>query len=836
LKRIFFYLLILASCAAIAFMFWNGPEKQMDKKGLLNYLPQDAYMVLEVPSAEKFDHRLNAGILIWEELQAVPYFQGSDSLLRHLSNVIGAAGFVLSWHPAGAERSDCLLTLDPLSEEASSAFMKLVGAEQTGDSQYNDETFLTFKKEEATYFLRKTDEVMQVSPSKLILERCSRLDGHDLTSLQSFKTINKSKSSSSLAYLYIDHEKAKDWQAEFFQSDHIEQEPMGVWSLSDLSIRTNALQAIGLIQVSDSADHMLSDFAPYQAISMESYLEFIPDHTVEFIFRGQSSPDLSDGSALEHVKGEGDLEAWIDCANENCDAAKYYIYPLEDGGIAIEDLKNVKEMSSSFKGLEIYLVDAGILDAARMEQWGLKGMLNVCVMKEMLLISSDSETLKGVIERVLIGKTFEKDEQYESLLEDLSSSSAYYHYMDIKKAKGRWEQRLNPAPYQSLFANSEAVQKYQALVVQYESAGDGLFYRNVLLKYNPEGKKETNSVWETSVDTTMTWGPALVKNHYTQLLEVLVQDASHQLYLISNTGKILWKRALPGPILSEVSQVDVLKNGKLQMIFNTKNSIHLLDRNGEDVSGFPITLKSPASGQVSVMDYENNRKYRILIGTENGDLLNFDNQGKPVQGWAFNKLKDDKVVGAQEHFTIGNKDYISCITQKGKVTFLERNGKLRHAAKSELKDFNGKEYSILKGKSITDSRILYASVHGEFKELNVGGGDRVLQADLAQTQKWSNEKWLGRGEEDVYVMSDQLEERHKCLDGDSAGVQGLKQHILLWYPLTGAANLMDEHFKVLPGFPIMGSGPAVIDDVNGDGSKDLILRGGSRSLSMYSLQ
>ena len=55
------------------------------------------------------------------------------------------------------------------------------------------------------------------------------------------------------------------------------------------------------------------------------------------------------------------------------------------------------------------------------------------------------------------------------------------------------------------------------------------------------------------------------------------------------------------------------KNKKLQMLFSTRNAIYLFDRNGNNMRGFPISLKSSATSPVSVFDYEQNHDYRIFI-------------------------------------------------------------------------------------------------------------------------------------------------------------------------------------------------------------------------------
>ncbi len=117
-------------------------------------------------------------------------------------------------------------------------------------------------------------------------------------------------------------------------------------------------------------------------------------------------------------------------------------------------------------------------------------------------------------------------------------------------------------------------------------------YHSVSLKYTAQIKEKALTVWESLLDTAVIIKPALVINHNTQEKEIFVQDASHKIYLINSTGRILWEQTLEGPIMSKIAQVDFFKNGKLQYLFNTADKLHLIDRNGNYVERYPVTLRS----------------------------------------------------------------------------------------------------------------------------------------------------------------------------------------------------------------------------------------------------
>ncbi|MFR7824817.1 MAG: hypothetical protein ACLU30_17710 [Odoribacter splanchnicus] len=55
--------------------------------------------------------------------------------------------------------------------------------------------------------------------------------------------------------------------------------------------------------------------------------------------------------------------------------------------------------------------------------------------------------------------------------------------------------------------------------------------------------------------------------------ELFVQDDRHTVYLINDVGRVLWKLPLGQQINSEVYQVDLFKNGKLQYLLSTPDKI-----------------------------------------------------------------------------------------------------------------------------------------------------------------------------------------------------------------------------------------------------------------------
>jgi len=273
------------------------------------------------------------------------------------------------------------------------------------------------------------------------------------------------------------------------------------------------------------------------------------------------------------------------------------------------------------------------------------------------LISQNTiEALKNLINDQENNRTLENNAAFNSLSENFSSESNIFVYSSTPRTLAIIKNLLD-THYADKWEKSEnTLKNIESFVLQFSSTST-FFYTNAYIKYNSEQNQTLTPLWETHVDTTVSSQPAIVINHLTKEKEVFVQDDANTIYLISNTGKILWKKQLPEKIISEIYQIDIKKNNKLQLLFNTPSSIYVLDRKGNDVDNFPVSLKSPATNGLSVIDYENNRDYRILVACENKKIYNYNTKGDLVKKWNFEK-SDATVFSRIQHVSIDDEDYL----------------------------------------------------------------------------------------------------------------------------------------------------------------------------------
>ena len=316
-----------------------------------------------------------------------------------------------------------------------------------------------------------------------------------------------------------------------------------------------------------------------------------------------------------------------------------------------------------------------------------------CVVADNYMVfGSSPDNLKKYLHYTALHASLQTDIGYGKLVNLFSARSNLMFYYNPALSDGILENSLKSDKYKEIQQAAGTLSQMQAMVYQLNGAS-GKLYNNLFLNGKDLGEVKNlpaetqpaaamQTSWESLLDTAISFKPQLVRNHNTGETEIFVQDMANNIYLLNNVGRILWKVKLPEPIAGAVYQIDALRNGKLQMLFNTKSNIYVIDRLGNFVNPFPIKLKSPATGSVALFDYDNNRQYRMMIACEDRKIYVYDRAGKPVDGWSF-KQSEHPVQTDIYHFRTGNKDYI-VFADKYRVYILDRQGRTRVSPEGNL--------------------------------------------------------------------------------------------------------------------------------------------------------
>ena len=297
------------------------------------------------------------------------------------------------------------------------------------------------------------------------------------------------------------------------------------------------------------------------------------------------------------------------------------------------------------------------------------------------MFGNSFQSLSKIIHNNILQKTLHSDLHYREFADELSDSYNFYFYINIPRGHSQIADFLAKGLQEGWKSESKIVNKLHGFAIQF-SETNSMLYNNVFLKYQPVYREEAQTVWQSLLDTSFTFKPQLLENHYTHGNDVFVQDNSNKIYLINSAGRVLWKLPLDGKIIGQVYQVDFYRNRKLQIIFNTKEKLYLIDRNGNHVERFPIKLRSKATYGMSLFDYENNRDYRIVIPGEDKKIYFYNKEGNIISGWSFGHT-ETTIDTYIHHFRIGNKDYIVA-ADDNRIYILDRRGNMRVKMKENI--------------------------------------------------------------------------------------------------------------------------------------------------------
>ena len=320
------------------------------------------------------------------------------------------------------------------------------------------------------------------------------------------------------------------------------------------------------------------------------------------------------------------------------------------------------------------------------------------VVDQYLVMAPNFETLQEVISCYRSGRTLDLNESFRTFQQKM-----------LESANITWFEISND--------RKEAMQL---------ASSKDLVYTNVCLSREAEVESENNIRWKANLDAPLKGRPYIVEDRTSAMKYVVAFDQHNTLYLISSDGAILWKKSLDEAALSKVYAVNG-SDGQLQFLFNTAHAIHLVDRNGNPMEGYPVRLSFEASNGLAVFDYNGNRDYRILLCGTDRLVYNFTLNGEEVEGWNRHRA-EDQVRQPVQHLVADNKDFLIVSDISGGVRILDRQGRIRIPLSSDMqKSPQADIYTNLtnskKGLFLTsdhEGKLLYVAADGALTRTDFG--------------------------------------------------------------------------------------------------------------------
>ena len=333
-----------------------------------------------------------------------------------------------------------------------------------------------------------------------------------------------------------------------------------------------------------------------------------------------------------------------------------------------------------------------------------------------------------------------------------------------------------------------------------------------------------NLLFSLKLKSPIHLNPKLVTNYISKEKEIITQDDLKNLYLISNSGELIWEKQLKSRIIGEIFQIDLYKNGRLQYAFNTENSFIILDKNGNTVK--KINHKKKSSQGLAIFDYDNIKNYRFLTNS-GGDIQMLDSKLKRVNGFNKKNIKS-KISNPPKHFRIGSKDYLIINAEK-QLYITDRRGNIRVKIPENL-NVSGQEIFINQNSFITIDRfnnLVRIDVNGKISK-------KPLPLETSYLITANNDN-LVTISENIVTINDKIIELpfgnytspkiFKIKNQDFISITDKDQEKI--YLFDSKTNLIDN-------FPIFGTN-SIDFSINKKGEKFISSSGESNEVLVYSI-
>lgn len=912
-KLIFIFLFLGAIITLFVLFYQSFDRPKQSEVEALRVIPQSAALIFESDESGSLWRDLSQTNLIWEELQATDmYFRlnemglALDSMLTKqpdLRSYLADVSSVISIHPEGGTKFNYLLSM-PIDADVShdnviSALHSLLKVKNEASTrEYDGVTLYSMKPRlfDAPLHVFLKDGLLVISLSELLVEEAVRAIQQDASVVfdLDFMKVRKTKGLGARGQLYINHSRFTEILSEFTTSDarklNLFNQPFAEWSALDFDLKVDAASMNGFVLCNDSTDAWLGAFRGLNETEIMLF-EYMPSNTAYFVYFGIDRIDkyLERREEIRELnsskfKFEKTVQLYNDaCAcdmrelalewmgsqvaafivepvNENYSQNQYAIFQANEITQAWDELieletimaekKDAESAVNEYRSYEIHqlLIGDYYRDIFGQAFNGINDPYFI-QMDDMVVMANSVNALRLYIDAIEKRQNLAADKDFQSLGDNFSSEAQFLIYSSLARSPYIYQNLLAPEYAAEIGKQIELLRKFEAFIYEVSYFKNNLFYNNIYFKHNPGYEQETNALWELQLPAEIIGEPYFVKNHYTDALEILVQDAANRIYLLSNTGKIIWEKALDGRLMGGVTQVDIYKNKKLQMLFSTEKSIYLVDRNGAHIESFPIRLPAPATVPVSVADYDNSRDYRIFIAMEGGYTALYDINGKRIKEWEFNA--EEILTLPLEHLRIRSKDYIYTIAESGQVHLLNRKGKSRHKVETRLEHRLGRSPYLVLGDKIGKSDLHYVDSTGNAFVL--GLDDRFVKLKLTDDEVFdflvldlnsdSNLDWVLLTENHLLGYSSLGDELFKVQVVDAN--ECLLQHYDFGNGLNriGVAQASESQISLYnidgtmhTGFPLYGESPFIIGDMNRDGNFNLVTAGSEGFVYAYLIE
>ncbi len=812
----------------------------------ITIIPTNASIILQINDIKNLKKSLKKSVA-WNQLQNIQYIHEINKQINILCEFLidQQTFFVtnklfISLHKVSPKKNAALfgIPFDRNKIKENKDIISLFGTDIT-ISKYDNKT-IYFNKSLNKYFSFKNNVLFYSSEKMLVTDaiRISNKESDNLFSNKSFSNCYKTISKSADINLLINYNNLLAFSDVFIESS-VEQIHFSEWTATDVRIKNNSILANGLSTNNNSVNNFTDIFKNQKSQNLK-IIEVIPHNTTQLFAITFNKPKQLYDNKNEILRINHDFRTWDIQKNKIEDSLKInytdLLTELENEAGIFNTSSNLstentytyiktKESIIANSLLQSMITSSSILKGFQINEIADKNLTYnlfgptlkannrfFTTIDDYFIFGHSIVALEYVIDNFISQNTLSNNKSFKKLNSYISNSANIFLYINPgKTALAFREKIINKETFRF---NADSIAKFTAFSMQINNTKNGMLH-NLCLFYDEKYKESIKEEWYYPLDTISNINPQFIENHFTKEKMILIQDNLNNLISLNTSGEKLWSKSLKFKILGKINFIDFYNNNKYQALFNTKDQLHLIDRNGKYVDGFPKNLPISTSLGHTLIDYDNNKKYRIMIVGDDNMIYNIDKKGENVNGWKYKKTKNN-INKSPIHFVVNGKDYILKATNNSTTKLLARNGKDR-VTFSEYQDFinpvkvskNGTLYSIT-----SQNKMWTGYVNGTTKIIDnpkVNAKSKILL---------HNDGFYVTNKNVIsYIHKEKSKEINITLNGLVKNLSYMKGYIAI---TTESSIYLIKNNKIVEGFPIDSDGLFNIGDIDNNGKVNLV--------------
>nr|WP_299073194.1 ribonuclease HII [uncultured Allomuricauda sp.] len=791
---------------------------------LLDYLPANSSVVIKINNLSNFKSELkNSSVL--EKTDDFLLSKELVKKLKGLKHVETETRCVVSLYEVGKDNYEFIL----ISENTPN----LVNVEDISNKSverltYQNKSIEKYGLDDYEVYSISLDKTTILSSSLMLIENMARAKPNAInnTLKKLYHTANQNKS----ATLFLNLDEPSSLVASQLNKDGNGIESFSDWISMDFSANSDNINLNGVAIASDSTKNFINLFKGTTPLATRTPL-FAPLNAqaiASYTFDDYQVFAKNQNTFLDRIKPVDSLfntieELGIIYANN-----KKVVLLNSFGAESLSEFINEdKSASTTYQGSEIITLKSTDLLTENFTALLADFKSSYCTILENTFVFSESkEPIQTIISNYKSTSAFTNAPVYKTAITPLATESSMLFVSNASGIEFFSEQELAPNLFNSVKKADFSGYSFASQVV---ADNNFVHFNTSISKIEKTVKNNTVTPQFTlELDTDLAIDPQFVKNHRTNKQEIVVQDQNNFLYLISTEGKVLWKKQLDGRIQGPIQQVDIYKNGRLQLAFCTNNQFLIIDRNGKDVPPFTKTFEGGNLNPLAVFDYEGKKDYRFIV-TQGEKVFMYNNKLEIVSGFIYTRAQSP-ILRTPKHFRIANKDYLVFQLEDKSLKILHRSGGDRIKVSTKI-DFSDSEVFLYKNKfSVTNKK-------GVLHQIDTKGKLTSTNFNL------SNDHGVYATSKTLVFMDDNiLSIRGKKVELDLGVYSKPKIFYIydkIYVSVTDIQNqkiyLFDSQAVSIPNFPVFGNSLIDLTDMNNDKKLELVAKDQDNSLIVYNM-